>query len=78
MPLANLCLSHRDSLIKVEVFGNDGRSIAEYEYRDVDLIEIKGTTRIDYSTFTLPKNMLCIAVEFYGGIRVVGRVLKIG
>ena len=78
MPLANLCLSHRESLIRVEVFGDDGKSTAQYEYRDVDLIEIKGTTRIDYSTFTLPKNMLCIAVEFYDSIRVVGKVLKIG
>ncbi|MCX8168010.1 MAG: hypothetical protein N3D82_03165 [Ignisphaera sp.] len=77
MPLINLCLDRRAPVVKIEVFGKEGQSVAEYEYRNVDLIEVRGTVRIDYTTFSLPKNVLCISIESSGDIRVVGRVLKI-
>lgn len=78
MPFINLCLDRREPLIKAVLFDRDGKSVAEYGYRDIDLIEIKGTVRIDYSAFVFPKNMLCISIESDEKVEVVGRVLKIG
>lgn len=60
------------------MFDREGRSTTSYEYRDIDLIEVKGTIRIDYTTFSLPKDLLCISIESSESVRVVGRVLKIG
>ncbi|MEM0005859.1 MAG: hypothetical protein QXJ56_05390 [Ignisphaera sp.] len=78
MPFINLCLDRREPLIRLILFDRDGKSIAEYGYRDIDLIEIKGTVRIDYSAFVFPKNMLCISIESDERVEAVGRVLKIG
>uniref|UniRef100_A0A7C5YRV6 Uncharacterized protein n=1 Tax=Ignisphaera aggregans TaxID=334771 RepID=A0A7C5YRV6_9CREN len=78
MPFANLCLSRKESLVKIEIFNEEGKSINEYEYKDVDLVEVKGSIRIDYTTFSLPKNMICIFIEFNGDVKLIEKVLKVG
>ncbi len=65
-------------MVKIEVFDSEGKSVAKYEYRDIDLIEIRGSIKIDYSTFSFPKNLMCISIESQNNIKVIGRVLKIG